>query len=376
MLDVAIRHRQGAFSLDVAFSAPERGVTALFGPSGSGKSTVINAIAGLVRPAEGVIRFDGITFFDRGRGIDLPVERRRIGYVFQDARLFPHLRVEGNLLYGWRRVPESERRIPVDAVVDLLGLRPLLRRPPYTLSGGERQRVALGRALLAQPRLLLMDEPLAALDLPRKAEILPYIERLRDELRLPIVYVSHAVEEVVRLADLLVVMTEGRAVAAGPLIEVMNRLDLRAVTGGYDFGAVIEAAVAGHDEPFRLTVLDTAGGELRVPRFEAPPGRRVRVRIRARDVALARCPPEQSSVLNVLTGRVAEIELEDGPDAVVRIDLGSGAVMLATVTRLSVHRLDLRIGETVHALIKAVALERGGAMLAPRYDPERPEAMA
>ena len=359
ILDLAIARRLGRFTLDVAFTVDSGRVTALFGPSGSGKSTVIQAIAGILRPERGHIRVGGVPFFDAARRTDLPPERRRVGYVFQDAKLFPHMRVRDNLLYGWRRAPAAERRIGFDEVVALLGLGGLLDRRPQALSGGERQRVALGRALLAQPRILLMDEPLAALDAARKAEILPFIERLRDELGLPIVYVSHALDEVVRLADTLVVLEAGRVLASGPLIPVMSRPELRPVVGAFDFGAVLEGAVVVHDDRFGLTVLETPGGHLRVPRLEAPPGRRVRVRIRARDAALALEPPLRSSVVNVLAGRVVEVAAQDGAGATARVDLG-GAELLAGITRLSAERLGLAPGLPVYVMIKAVALDRGG----------------
>src|SRR4051794_38730293 len=232
MLDIAIRRRLGSFDLDIAFQAPSQGVTALFGRSGSGKSSVINAIAGLSRPDAGHILLDGATLFDRARRIDVPVEKRRVGYVFQDSRLFPHMSVLDNLLYGLRRVPREERRIALEPVAALLGIDPLLQRRPHTLSGGERQRVAVGRALLAQPRILLMDEPLASLDAARKAEILPYIERLRDELNIPIVFVSHSVDEVVRLATTLVLVADGGVQAVGSVAELSVRLDLDGAIGG------------------------------------------------------------------------------------------------------------------------------------------------
>ena len=356
-LDIAIAKGLGAFALDVAFATDQGRVTALFGASGAGKTATVRAIAGMVRPDRGHIRVRGETFFDEAAGLHLPPERRRVGYVFQDAKLFPHLTVRRNLLYGWRRAPARERRTGVDDVVDLLGLADLLDRHPRSLSGGERQRVALGRALLAQPRILLMDEPLAALDAPRKAEILPFIERLRDALDLPIVYVSHAIDEVVRLADTLVVLEAGRVTAAGPLIETMRRPALRPVLGAFDFGAVLDAAVVAHDDRFGLTVLATPGGHLRVPRLDGPPGRRVRVRIRARDAALALDPPQRSSVVNVLTGRIIDWEAQGIAGATARIDL-DGAELLAAITRLSAERLGLAPGLPVHVMIKAVALDR------------------
>ena len=362
-LSVEIEHGLGRFALDVRFAIDRPGVTALFGASGCGKSTTIAAIAGLLRPRRGRIAINGDVLLDTERRIAVPARQRRIGTMFQDARLFPHLSVRANLLFGWRRAPAPVSRGEVDRLIDLLGLAPLLDRRPATLSGGERQRIALGRALLCGPRALLLDEPLASLDAARKQEILPHLERLRDEKALPIVYVSHAIDEVVRLADALVLMEDGRSVAAGPLADVLSRPELRALTGGLDFGAVLEATVAGHDAPFRLTVLHTAGGALHVPQVDAPPGSPVRVRIRARDVAVALHPPEESSVLNVLSGRVAEVRQDDGADAVVRIDLGD-AFLLAAVTRLSVHRLGLAAGRPVHALVKAVSLDRDSAALA------------
>jgi molybdate transport system ATP-binding protein len=357
ILDVAIAKRLGGFALDVAFAADRGRVTAVFGASGSGKTVTVRAVAGMARPDRGHIRVGGETFFDRAAGIDLPPERRRVGYVFQDAKLFPHLGVRRNLEYGLRRAPAGERRIGFDEVVAMLGIEGLLDRRPHALSGGERQRVALGRALLAQPRILLMDEPLAALDAPRKAEILPFVERLRDELGLPILYVSHAIDEVVRLADTLVVLEAGRVLAAGPLVSTMSRPELRGIVGAFDFGAVLEAAVVVHEHRHGLTVLETPGGHLRVPRLEAPPGRRVRVRIRARDAALALDPPLRSSVVNVLTGTVVRIDLQDGAGATARVDLG-GAELLAGITRLSVERLGLAPGLPVYVMIKAVALDR------------------
>ncbi len=356
-LDIAIAKRLGGFVLDLAFEDRDGRLTALFGASGSGKTITVRAIAGMARPDRGHIRVSGETFFDRAAGIDLPSERRRVGYVFQDAKLFPHLNVRRNLEYGWRRAAPDERRIGLDEVIALLGIEALLDRRPHALSGGERQRVALGRALLAQPRILLMDEPLAALDAPRKAEILPYIERLRDEMRLPIVYVSHALDEVVRLADTLVVLEGGRVLASGPLIPVVSRPELRPIVGAFDFGAVLEAAVVVHDDRYGLTVLETPGGHLRVPRLEASPGRRVRVRIRARDAALALDPPLRSSVVNVLSGRIVAVEPGADAGATARVDLG-GAELLAGITRLSADRLRLTPGLPVYVMIKAVALDR------------------
>ena len=365
-LDIAIAQRLGDFALDVAFTADTGRVTALFGASGAGKSATVRAIAGMSRPTRGHIRVAGETYFDHAAGTHLPPERRGVGYVFQDAKLFPHLSVRHNLLYGWRRAPAADRRTHPDEVIDLLGIAPLLDRRPHALSGGERQRVALGRALLAQPRLLLMDEPLAALDAPRRAEILPFIERLRDELDLPILYVSHAIEEVVRLADNLVVLADGKVLAAGPLVETMRAPALRPVLGAFDYGAVLEAEVAGHDTAFALTMLATPAANSACPAWRRRRAPRCGVRIRARDTAVALDPPNRSSVVNVLTGTVASVEPQGDAGAMVRIVLGetgsgtAGPEILAAVTRYSAERLGLAPGLPLYALIKAVALDRNG----------------
>ena len=314
-------------------------------------------LAGLLRPDSGRISVTGNLLFDSATGVDLPVERRRLGYVFQEGRLFPHLSVRGNLSYGLARTPRGERRIELDQIVALLGLESLLARRPAQLSGGEKQRVALGRALLANPRLLLMDEPLAALDQPRREEVLPFIERLRDEFAVPIIYVSHAMEEILRLADRLVLVSGGRVEAVGPLEELTSRLDLRPLTGRYEAGAVIEARLVGHDAAFQLSTLAFSGGSLQVPRLDLAPGTTIRVRIRARDVALALTPPEGTSFLNVLPGIVRDISSEPGPQVDVLLDLG-GAPLWARITAKSRHDLHLTRQSKVYALIKAVAIDR------------------
>jgi molybdate transport system ATP-binding protein len=355
MLDVDVRRRFGDFLLKARFQAAG-GVTALFGRSGSGKTSLVNLLAGLERPEAGRIAIDDQVLFDKDRGIDVPPERRRIGYVFQDARLFPHLSVRANLTYGMRLVPVAERHQDFHAVVALLGLEPLLQRRPRALSGGEKQRVAIGRALLASPRLLLMDEPLASLDAPRKEEILPLIERLRDELAVPVVYVSHVMEEVVRLADTLVLLSDGAVAAVGGVEELSARLDLRPVTGRHEAGAVLAVTVAGHDAEFGLSRLEFLGNSLLVPRLDLEIGATLRIRIRARDVALALEPPAGTSILNVIGGVVREIEAGDGPRVDVLID--AGAPLIARITRRSAHALGLEPGKTVFALIKAVAIDR------------------
>ncbi|MCS0504372.1 molybdenum ABC transporter ATP-binding protein [Ancylobacter mangrovi] len=357
MIEIDIRiDRPGGFSLEAGFAAPTSGVTALFGRSGAGKTTIIQAVAGVVRPDSGRIAIDGEPFFDSARGIDVPIEARRAGYVFQDARLFPHMSVERNLRYGERRSRTKERPIRFEAVVELLGIGHLLARRPHTLSGGERQRVAIGRALLAQPRLLLMDEPLAALDAARKAEILPYLERLRDEMRLPILYVSHAIDEVLRLADMVVALREGRLVAAGPVGEVMSAPEILPVVGRFDLGTLIACTVSRHDERYGLSDLAFFGGSLRVPRVEMPVGAPVRARVRARDVAIALARPEEVSVSNLLPATVEEVRLLDGPYADVVLKVGEGH-LAAMVTRESAERLALRPGLAVWAMIKTVAVD-------------------
>lgn len=361
MIEVAIAKRLGAFTLDIGFTAPGRGITALFGRSGAGKTTLVNALAGLVRPDRGRIAIDDAVLFDAARGIDLPPEQRRLGYVFQEGRLFPHYSVRGNLLYGRRRAKPRDPALTFDAVVALLGIEPLLDRRPVSLSGGEKQRVALGRALLADPRLLLMDEPLAALDQPRKAEILPFIERLRDTIGIPIVYVSHAMEEIVRLADTLVLISDGRVAAVGSVEELTSRLDLRPLTGRYEAGAVIRTTVAQHDESFGLTELAFPGGSLRVPRLDLPLGTTVRVRIRARDVVLALAPPVGLSIRNAFAGRIVEIGAEHGPIIDLKLDIGTAAqpVMLwARITARACADLGLAVGRPAHAMVKSVAIDR------------------
>ena len=355
MLEVDVGHHLGAFALDARFTSDGR-VTALFERSGAGKTSLINCLAGLIRPERGRIVVDGHLLFDRRAGLFVPPHRSRIGYVFQEGRLFPHLTVRQNLLYGRWFTPRGERRAGVETVVDLLGLRDLLDRRPGRLSGGEKQRVALGRALPADPRLLLMDEPLASLDTARKEEILPYIERLRDETRVPIVYVSHSVAEVARLASTLVVLSDGHVEAAGPVGAVMSRLDLVALIGREEAGAVLETTVIGVDAASGLTTLRSAAGDLYVPRLDLRPGTAVRVRILARDVMIATRPPPDLSALNVLDGQVAEIGAGDGAVVEIRLDC-AGESLVARLTRHSVSRLHLQPGRPVYAVVKAVAID-------------------
>jgi molybdate transport system ATP-binding protein len=356
MIDIDIEQRLGAFHLAVKFSA-DVPIVGLFGRSGSGKTSVINAIAGIAKPLRGSIRINDAVLFDSAQRIDLPPEERRVGYVFQDALLFPHMDVESNLLYGQRLRQPRDCFIDEGRVVELLGLDALLHRRPRTLSGGEKQRVAIGRALLAQPRILLMDEPLAALDIPRKTEILDYVERLRDELDIPIVYVSHSVTEISRLADTVVVLSEGKCLAVGDLDEVMGRLDLKPATGRYEAGSILDTRVAAHDSKDQLTTLAFDGGELIVPHLDAPIGERVRARIRARDVSLSIRRPTEISILNVLRASVTAIDDETGPIVDLQLAVGSAA-LVARITRRSFRQLEIRSGQEIYALVKAVSFDR------------------
>jgi molybdate transport system ATP-binding protein len=356
MIAVTVRKQFGSFLLDAVFTAPARGITALFGRSGAGKTTIIDLIAGILAPDAGRITLDDQVFYDADLRIALPPEQRRVGFVFQDSRLFPHLSVEANLRYGLRRARAADAPVAFETVVGVLGISHLLPRRPQTLSGGERQRVALGRALLAQPRLLLMDEPLASLDAPRKAEILSYIERLRDEFRLPMIYVSHSLDEVIRLADHLLVVSDGRIAASGPLADVVSRLDLQPLLGRFEAGAVIDCTVAAHDDHYVLTTLRFDDGELRVPLIDRPVGERVRVRLRARDVSMAVSEPRDLSISNRLAGTITAFAVRDGVFVDVTISVGTTTIR-ALISRESRDRLALTVGQRVWALIKTVALD-------------------
>ena len=360
MIEIDIETRLGDFTLAAQFAAPTSGITALFGRSGAGKTSIVNALAGLVTPTRGRIAVRGDVLFDSDRKINLRPEQRRLGYVFQEGRLFPHYSVRGNLLYGVRRFDAAT----FDRVVTLLDLGSLLRRRPGDLSGGEKQRVAIGRAILAEPRLLLMDEPLAALDTARKEEILPFIAALRGALDIPVVYVSHAMEEVVRLADTLVLIDAGKVAATGTVEDLTSRLDLRPLTGRFEAGSVIRTVLRGHDKVYGLSELAFPGGRLRVPHIDLPLGTPLRLRIHARDVVLATAPPTGLSIRNAFAGRVVEISPEDGPLVDLRLDIGTAGepVMLwARVTQRALADLRLQVGSPVHALVKTVALEHPSA---------------
>ena len=360
-IDVDVRLTQGRFALDCAFRS-DSGALALFGRSGSGKSTVLGLIAGLVRPDAGHVRVGGETLVDVAKGVFVPPHRRRIGVVFQDALLFPHLSVRSNLDYG-RRFARAGRPVDAASVIDLLGIAPLLERRPAGLSGGERQRVAIGRALLSGPRLLLLDEPMAALDFERRREIMPYIARLRDELRWPLVYVSHAVDEVARIARDVVVLEDGAVVARGAPGDVLAPAG---DVGRFAGVSVVEARVAGHDEAYGLTVLEHPAGPISVPGRFGRPGDIHPLLVRATDVALAVQRPRDVSFRTVLVGTIRERDEDDGPIARVDIALRGHGRLVALVTRKALDELALDAGDEVFAMVKATALDERSLAYAPR----------
>ncbi len=356
MIEARLFIERPGFTLDVDLRLPGRGVSALFGPSGCGKTTCLRALAGLERGAPGRVVVNGEVWQDEG--VWRPTYRRALGYVFQEASLFPHLSVRGNIEYGLSRVPPARRRVPLEQAVELLGLAALMERRPATLSGGERQRVAIARALATSPALLLMDEPLAALDAPRKAEVLPYLQRLQRTLDIPLVYVSHSADEVARLAQHLVLLRAGRVVATGATPALMARLDLQDLfTAQGDAAAtVVGATVAQHDAADHLTTVHFPGGQLQYVSERAPvPGDAVRLRVQARDVSLALAPPSGTSILNIVPARVTALR-EDGPgQALVALD-AAGTPLLARITQRSAAMLALAPGLPVFAQIKGVAL--------------------
>src|SRR5271166_2817746 len=351
----------GKFSLDAAFTAPAKGVTALFGPSGCGKTTVLRCIAGLLRLSDGVCDINGDVWQGRD-GTFLPTYRRPLGYVFQEASLFPHLSVRKNLLFGAPRGEAEDRQgIAFDEVTDLLGVTPLLDRSPRNLSGGERQRVAIGRALLSQPKLLLMDEPLSALDRVTKSEILPFLERLRDRLSLPIVYITHDIAEVERLADQMVLMQKGRVLASGPLAELQSDPSVPLAIAR-DAAVSLDGTVETYDVGYGLLTLGIRGGRLTAPASHAAVGERRRIRVVAGDVSLSRERPSASSILNVLPARIVSMKPVDTNEIVAVVALGpagEGARLLSRLTRKSWDQLGLAEGVGVYAQVKAVALAPG-----------------
>lgn len=359
-LQLHARLDRAGFVLDVQLDLPGRGVTALFGPSGSGKTTCLRVLAGLERGAQGAVRVDRQTWQDSAHGLFVPPHRRALGYVFQEASLFEHLTVQDNLRFGFERTPTTERRHDWRHGLALLGIGHLLQRRPHELSGGERQRVAIARALATSPRLLLMDEPLAALDAARKADILPWLEQLHEALDIPVVYVTHSLDEVTRLADHLVLLDHGRATAQGLVSELISRADLPLAHGDGAL-ALVDAVTCGLRNEAGLCELRFDGGTLLLPQTRATPlpeRTPVRVRIQARDVSLSLVPPEQTSVLNILPATVTDVS-DDGPGQVlIGLRLGQDTRLLSRISRLSLERLGIAPGLPVYAQIKGVAMVR------------------
>ncbi|BCT33807.1 molybdenum ABC transporter ATP-binding protein [Pseudomonas sp. BNK-6] len=345
------------FALDLDLQLPGRGVTALYGHSGSGKTTCLRCIAGLEKAGRGRIQINDEIWQDSQRQLFIPPHKRSLGYVFQEASLFPHLSVQANLEFGLRRIPRQQRRVDMAQATELLGIGHLLQRHPQNLSGGERQRIGIARALLTSPRLLLMDEPLAALDSKRKGEILPYLERLHDELDIPVLYVSHSQDEVARLADHIVLLSDGRALASGPIGQTLARLDLPLALGD-DAGVVVEGRVSDYDATYQLLTLQLPDSQLRVRVAHQPLalGKSLRFKVQARDVSLSLQASEHSSILNRLPVTVSdEIPADNAAHVLVRLD-AAGTPLLARITRYSRDQLDLHPGQQLWAQIKAVAV--------------------
>lgn len=362
-LQLSVRLQRAGFLLDVDLRLPARGVSVLFGPSGSGKTSCLRVLAGLEPQAQGVVRVDGEVWQDSAQRVMRPVHQRALGYVFQEASLFEHLSVRENLMFGFKRTPPAQRRHAWDHGLELLGIAHLLERSPLDLSGGERQRVAIARALATSPRVLLMDEPLAAIDVTRKNDILPWLEQLHERLDIPVVYVTHSSDELTRLADHVVLLDEGRALCSGPVVELMTRLDLPLARGDAA-AALIEARAVGHSPADALSELAFEGGRLLLPQAGSaalPAGAAVRVRIQARDVSLSLQAPEYSSVLNVLAATVVDV-MDDAPGQVlVGLRLGHGprsVRLLSRISQLSARRLGIAPGQAVFAQIKGVAMLR------------------
>jgi molybdate transport system ATP-binding protein len=357
MIDVRLNIAYSGFSLDVDLNLPGRGVTALYGHSGSGKTTCLRCIAGLERAEQGFIRINDEIWQDSANGIFVPPHKRALGYVFQEASLFPHLSVLANLQFGLKRIARSQRRVDMAQATELLGIGHLLERHPQHLSGGERQRVGIARALLTSPKLLLMDEPLAALDSRRKSEILPYLQRLHDELDIPLLYVSHAQDEVARLADHLVLLSEGKALASGPIGETLARLDLPMAMGD-DAGVIIEGQVSAYDAEYQLLSLQLPATDMSIRVTHAPMavGQALRCKVHARDISLTLHNSEVSSILNRLPVTVvSEQSADNAAHVLIRLDAG-GTPLLARITRYSRDQLGVHPGQPLWAQIKAVAV--------------------
>ena len=357
MIDVRLQLNYSGFALNVDLHLPGRGVTALYGHSGSGKTTCLRCIAGLERAEQGFIQVNDEVWQDSRNGLSVPPHKRALGYVFQEPSLFAHLSVRANLEFGLKRIARQLRRVEMAQATELLGIGHLLERHPQHLSGGERQRIGIARALLTSPRLLLMDEPLAALDSKRKGEILPYLERLHDELDIPVLYVSHAQDEVARLADHIVLLSDGKALASGPIGETLARLDLPMALGD-DAGVVVNGSVSAYDDHYHLLTLQLPGSALHLRVAHAPMavGKALRVKVQARDVSLSLQAEEHSSILNRLPVTVIqEIAADNNAHVLVRLD-AEGTPLLARITRFSRDQLQLHPGQTLWAQIKAVAV--------------------
>jgi molybdate transport system ATP-binding protein len=356
-LDIDVRVAYPGFSLHTAHAIPLEGITAVFGASGSGKSTLLRVIAGLERGARGHVRFGDEVWLDSERGTFVPPHERGVGFVFQDARLLPFLSVAGNLHYAERRARGGGERVAFDEVVAAFGLASLLGRACTALSGGERQRVTIARALLTRPRLLCMDEPLSANDVVRKADLLPYVRELPARFGVPVVYVSHAIDEVAYLADHMLVIGAGRKVAAGRVGDVLQTLDLGRDGGRFEAGVLLSGTILRHDAVYSLTHVTVDGARLLLPRLDLPPGATVRLRVRARDVALATRRPEGISIRNVLEGELVELD-EDPATAYAEGVVAVGSIRIrARVTRAAIAELGLRVGDPVFALIKSVTID-------------------
>lgn len=358
-LDLDFTLSRGSFELGVSRSFSLNGVTVLFGPNGSGKTMMLRTIAGLEAGASGVVKFAGAVWQDRSAGVFVPVHNRPVGFVFQDVRLFSHMSVAANLAYAARRAKASGPEIERDDVVEVFDIAHLLARMPAGLSGGERQRVAMARAMLTRPRLMLMDEPLSALDVQKRAQALNFIEQIPERFGVPVVYVTHQIDEVVRLADQLVLIAGGAIEASGPAAELMSRLDLPPFTGRFEAGSIITASVLRHIEKFALTELQVAPGiVMEVPHLDFPLGETVRLRVRARDVSIATARPKGISLRNVLDGVVEEVQAEhDTAFAEVLLCVG-GQALRSRISRASAHELKLVPGKAVFALVKATAMDR------------------
>ena len=354
MLDLSIKHKLENLQIDIEFQAKPSSITSLFGPSGSGKTSIINMIAGLDKPGYGKIKVGNKMLLNTEEGINLPPEKRQLGYIFQDSRLFPHMNVRQNLLYGFKSInPDTD--ITLDHVIKILKLSHLLERKPSKLSGGEKQLVAIGRAILTQSRILLMDEPLASIDTQLRNQILPFIEELRDRLGLTIIYVSHALDEVIRLSDKMILISNGTKKTEGPVEEVMSRLDLQPLTGQFDAGAVLPAIARGYDPKFDLTELSFQGGVLQVAGANIADGEKVRIHIKARDITISKSLPKKTSVLNIFEGTVIDIGDEESSQIDIKIDIG--APLIARITKKSFLELKLKEGSKIFAMLKAVALD-------------------